>query len=255
MKKTILRRSLLALCLLAAGLGWHFQTYVKQHVGVLAYHAVNAEPDKYTMDPAMFEAHVKELAARGYHGITLAQAVAAWRGEGDLPPYPVVFTFDDGYRDNLTVALPILQKYGFTATVFVATDLMGTRNYLTWDEVRELQRQGVEIGSHTASHVALAKLAPDAVRQELTRSQAAIRGQTGQAPLTLAYPFGSRSPEVEAQLPQAGYLAACTGKAGWNGARTNPYQLRRVNMPAPSFGLWEFRVRILRSQLWGWVGL
>ncbi len=255
MKKTTLRRGLLALCLLALALSWHFQTYVKQQVGVLAYHAVNGEKDKYTMDPVLFEAQVKELADRGYHGITLAQAVAAWRGEAELPPYPVVFTFDDGYRDNLTVALPILQKYGFSATVYVATDLMGTRNYLTWDEVRELQRRGVEIGSHTAGHVALAKLTPEEIGQQLMRSKEAIRLQTGKPPVTLAYPFGSRSPEVEAQLGQTGYLAACTGKPGWNGAQMNPYQLRRVNLPAPKFGIWEFRVRILRSQLFGWVGL
>lgn len=255
MSSRSIRRVCLAACLLAVILGWQFHTYTKNHVGILAYHAVNPETDKYVMDPVMFEAHVKELAERGYHGITLRQAALAWKGEGELPEYPVVFTFDDGYKDNLTVALPILQKYGFSATVFVATDLMGTGNYLSWDDVRELTRQGVEIGSHTAGHVALAALTPEEIEKQLAGSKAAIAQQTGVSPITFAYPFGSRSPVVESALRQTGYAAACTGRPGWNGEQTRPYRLHRVNMPTPKFGLWEFRVRILRSQLWGWAGV
>lgn len=255
MSSRSIRRICVAACLLVIVLGWQFHTYTKNHVGILAYHAVNSETDKYVLDPVMFEAHVKELAERGYHGITLRQAVLAWQGEGQLPDYPVVFTFDDGYKDNLTIALPILQKYGFSATVFVASDLMGTGNYLSWDDVRSLTSQGVEIGSHTAGHVALAALSPEAINEQLARSKDVIAVQTGVNPITFAYPFGSRSPVVEDMLRQTGYAAACTGRPGWNGEQTNAYRLHRINMPSPKFGLWEFRVRILRGQLWGWAGV
>lgn len=76
----------------------------------------------------------------------------AKRGKMELPAKPVILTFDDGYEDNYTEMLPILEEYGMKATVYVITNQIGQPGYLTWDQLRAMQVRGIEIGSHTANH-------------------------------------------------------------------------------------------------------
>lgn len=156
---------------------------------VLMYHLVEETPftenDALFVTPEDFEAQLRALAEAGYTFL-----FADEYGPTDTPS--VVLTFDDGYEDNYTIALPLLQKYGAKATVFVAVNLLGREHYLTEQQVRALADSAcVHIGSHTMNHARLGKLDADAMTQELSNSQAALRAMTGQSIRALAYPNGS----------------------------------------------------------------
>ena len=156
---------------------------------VLMYHLVEETPftehEELFVRPEDFEAQLRALSEAGY-----AFLFADEYGPTDTPS--VILTFDDGYADNYTIALPLLQKYGAKATVFVAANLVGQAHYLTEAQVRALADSGcVRIGSHTMNHVRLGKTDADAVEQELAGSQTALEEMTGQRVRALAYPNGS----------------------------------------------------------------
>jgi len=114
----------------------------------------------------------------------------------------VTLTFDDGLKGHLTVAAPILEKYGFTGCFNIVTDKVGTPGHLTWDDIRELKRRGHEIASHTASHPNLVKLLAEkgeaAVRAEIEKSRDAIANALGEAPTLLCHPYVAHNAEVDA---------------------------------------------------------
>jgi peptidoglycan/xylan/chitin deacetylase (PgdA/CDA1 family) len=109
---------------------------------------------------------------------------------------PIVITFDDGYEDFYTHAFPILETYGFNSTVFLPTAYIGEtpRQFngaecLTWSQIRELRRAGIEFGSHTVTHPQLKSLKPEDVRDEIRSSKATIEQQLGCAVKSFAYPY------------------------------------------------------------------
>lgn len=125
----------------------------------------------------------------------------------------VTLTFDDCLKGHLSVAAPILEKYGFTGCFTIITDKVGTPGHLTWDDIRELRRRGHEIASHTASHPSLVKLlaekGADAVRSEVERSRDAIAEALGEAPKFLCHPFIAHNEEVDAIIRGCGMLPFC----------------------------------------------
>ena len=109
----------LALVLLL-GLGWLFNYVSKpaQGMPILLYHMVNDGKSSYAITPTEFEEQMKYLKEEGYTTISLLEYVKARKGKLNLPEKPLVISFDDGYLDNYTVALPIMKKYDFKGTVF-----------------------------------------------------------------------------------------------------------------------------------------
>ena len=231
---------LFGLWLLAPGAG----------VPILAYHQVENNAEIYSIDPDEFERQMQYLTESGYTAVSLAEMAAAEHGARPLPAKPVVITFDDGYEDNYATALPIMEKYGLKSTVFVITGQVDQPGYLTWDQIRAMQARGTEIGSHTVSHVALSELAQPQMLDELMRSKQVLEANLGQPVEFLAYPYGQYNAATLAATRQAGYKGACTGVPGL-GTTTggDAYQLKRVNIPRPKYGLWEFRLRLLRAQI------
>lgn len=156
---------------------------------VLMYHLVEETPftenDELFVTPEDFETQLRALAEAGYTFLFADEYAPT-----DTPS--VVLTFDDGYEDNYTIALPLLEKYSAKATVFVAVNLLGQAHYLTEQQVRALADSGcVRIGSHTMNHARLGKLDADAAVQELAGAQAALETLTGRSVRALAYPNGS----------------------------------------------------------------
>ncbi|HEX4125598.1 MAG TPA: polysaccharide deacetylase family protein, partial [Tepidisphaeraceae bacterium] len=145
-----------------------------------------------------------------------------------LPTEPIaVLTFDDGYADNLTQLLPILQEFGISATVFVTTGLLlrdpatvgmmrkltgYAAEFLTIAQLRELHAAGVEIGAHTVTHRNLAKLADSEASDELFESKKTLEDILGAAVQHFAYPFGKRmihyTPDTAQIVREAGYRSA-----------------------------------------------
>ena len=134
-----------------------------QGVLVLEYHHIadrvddpeGALVERYYVPTEDFAAQLDYLKAEGYETITMLEFSKAAKGKGNLPEKPVIVTFDDGYEDNYTQALPLLEERGMKGEVYVVTNFIGKKGYLTWDELRDMQQRGIEIGCHTADHLPL----------------------------------------------------------------------------------------------------
>ena len=186
---------------------------------VLMYHAVAdvpEDPNQLCVSPARFAEQMAWLGRRGLRGVsvgTLVEAMAAGRHRG-----LVGITFDDGYTSVLESALPELQRRGFGASVFIISRRLGGSN--EWDEgpawplldaegVRALAAAGLEIGSHSATHVRLAGLAPGQLATEVAASRADLAELLQAEIRGFAFPYGSMDAAARRAVRDAGYAYAC----------------------------------------------
>jgi peptidoglycan/xylan/chitin deacetylase (PgdA/CDA1 family) len=210
---------------------------VAHGIPVLMYHRVDPEltaRDPLTvgltvMEPT-FEAQLAMLRAAAYQSMSLA----AIRQSLDLhTPWParrVILTFDDGYEDNYSVVFPLLRRFGFTATFFVVTSSVGTRDHLTVPQIREMAASGMEIESHGVHHIDFSLLSPDDARRELLQSRKTIEGWTGRPVTFFAYPAGRYSAALEHLLDTLGYRGALTTRPGFVTLESRPFTLERVRV-------------------------
>jgi len=181
-------------------------------------------------------------------------------------------TFDDGTIDTFQLAWPVLRRYGRTATVFLVTDLMGRVlgppeapvPLMDWGQVREMAQEGIEFGSHTATHLDLRHAELDAIREELRRSKAAIEEQTGTEVASFAYPSATSGRRCRNCWRRRGTNGRCWGDLRSNTSATRPYELRRIPVlgsdswsawrrQAGGAGAWKYYTTKLRQELsWQW---
>lgn len=239
-----------------AGIAAAVELYPPQGTLILEYHKINDRTnDPYTVRPADFEAQMDELAAQGYETISLLDFLRAKKGKQTLPEKPVIVTFDDGYSDNYTEMLPLMEARGMKATVFMVTNDIGRPGYLTWEHLLDMQERGVEIGSHTANHRPLTDMTLAEARDEVRLSKLIMEWHNVKTVFTLSYPNGAYDDPLPGILKEEEYLAAVTGDPGLNTFETNPYLLQRTNIPPPRFGIWEFRLRLWKSKAYALLGL
>ncbi len=191
------------------------------YVPILMYHYIRVNPNPrdrvgfgLSTPPAMFHAQMQYLADHGFRVISLRQAVAAIRAHSPLPSRPVVLTFDDGYADFFSAAIPELRSHGFTATNFVISGRMGMWSYMTPGQVAAAAAMGFNIGAHTVDHFALAALAPARAIWEMRTSKQTLEGLLGQPVLDFAYPYGSYTAFVAAQARTLGFETAASSNPG-----------------------------------------
>jgi peptidoglycan/xylan/chitin deacetylase (PgdA/CDA1 family) len=195
-------------------------------IPILMYHSISDEPEKghpyfwINTSPKVFAEHMQFLHDNNYKVISLSEAVRliessslnsvvsdnkAKIGPRSLHATPftlnsdkfVVLTFDDGYRDFYTEAFPVLQQYGFTATVFLPTSFIDTgkklglkgKEHLNWAEVVELEREGITFGSHTVTHPQLSFLKRNQIESEVKESKGIIEDKIGKSIESFSYPF------------------------------------------------------------------
>jgi peptidoglycan/xylan/chitin deacetylase (PgdA/CDA1 family) len=192
-----------------------------------------------------FARQMAVLRLLGYEVIGLDAAVAGLAGEAPLPRRAVVLTFDDGYQNFYDYAWPVLKRHGFPATVFLVSDRIGdTTRWLTGDgrgdtplmdaaHIRELHRQGVLFGAHSATHPRLSKIEPERMREEVARSKLALESLLNESVDYFCYPYGDYDHAVMAAVRQNGFRAALTCMRGDAAPGGDPLQLPRK---AISFG-------------------
>jgi peptidoglycan/xylan/chitin deacetylase (PgdA/CDA1 family) len=185
------------------------------------YHYIRVNPDPsdklgedLSVRPEVFEEELRWLASHGYHALTLRSVVSSWKGNKPLPDKPVVLTFDDGYEDVYTVALPAMQRYGFVGVAFAVSSFVGRPGYASAEQLRKLQEQGWEIGAHSADHVDLTKLGSEALRRQVEGSREALTILLGERPRSFSYPSGRWNQTVERAVAGAGFEAAVTTQWG-----------------------------------------
>lgn len=199
---------------------------------VMAYHSVASswhEPLN-NVQAANFEKQMSFLKARGYKVLTVDQFAENVRCGKRPVPGEVVVSFDDGYRNNYTAAYPILKKYGVPATIFVEVGHLGDPGYLTWDDVRRMDADGIAIQSHTMTGAYLPGLRQDELLREVTESKRQLEARLGRTVDYIAYPIGGFSEDIKELVRQAGYKAAFATNRGYDRTGKDIYEVKRIRI-------------------------
>jgi peptidoglycan/xylan/chitin deacetylase (PgdA/CDA1 family) len=176
----------------------------------------------------------------------------------------VLITFDDGYANNFIEAFPILKNFGFRATIFVVVQTVGWENHwhdpktegripmISWPELKELQRAGWEIGSHTMNHPNLLKIEPKEVKQEMEKSRRIINEFLQENPLSFAYPYGAGEDreDIRSRAKECDYRLAVGIHAGkWTPEqiKTSPFNVPRIFVRGDET-LFDFHLQITRGR-------
>lgn len=217
-------------------------------IPILMYHSV-AEEDESTVPPyyriatapSQFLQQMTWLHEQGYRSVNLASAVRQLHGGKSTATKTVVITFDDGYRNFCQHAFPVLDRFGFTATMFLPTAsiadqprVFNRRECMTWSDVRDLQQRDISFGSHTVNHPQLHGLDRGRIRDEIVRSRKAIEDKTGLAVDSFAYPYAFPQTDepfidmVRGILEEAGYSYGVCTRIGRAGMASDPLFLQRL---------------------------
>lgn len=207
------------------------------HAAILLYHHVsNSTPSGTSVSPAVFRQHLDSLSTGGYSVLSLSHILETLASGGSLPDKTVAITFDDAYRSVLDAAAPLLRKHGWPFTVFVSTQAIdeGYRDYLTWKGLRELIRDGAEIGNHSYSHLHLVRrLAGESQQQwharivvDIKRAQRELHEQLGVTSIMFSYPYGEYTAELQEIVGSLGYFGLVQ-QSGAVGPDFNPLAVPR----------------------------
>lgn len=216
-------------------------------VPVLMYHsiAMRGAPRfaRFVVRPDEFAAQMEYLAAQGYHPVT-ALDLARGGPAVDVALRPVVLTFDDAYTDFESAVMPILEKYGFPATLYVPTAYVGgtaswlsgcneeLRPILSWQAIRDIAAAGVEVASHSHSHPQLDRIPAAVVQDEALRSRELLEDRLGMPVPGFAYPFGYWTKDVRSAVSAAGYSYACAVGELPASTASDPLTLPRLTVAA-----------------------
>lgn len=229
-----------------------FATAPAPNCRILMYHSVGGEiPDDrlniFSITPSLFSGHMAMLAtAPGVRVVSLDSQCLEPIGNH------ISISFDDGYKDNLYVAAPIIAEHGFPFTVFVSSGLSQpeSRQFLSPGELRELAAlPNVTIGAHGLTHVALTKCSNDELRNELHSSKHLLEDMIGRAVTMLAYPYGAVNRRVRDAAEEAGYAMGVCSYSGTNHTGQDPLLLSRTSI------LGTDTVRVFKQKIrgdWDW---
>ena len=183
---------------------------------VLEYHAIGSHPDwpqGMVVAPATFDRHLQYLQEKGYHMVTVAELADRLATGKSMEKY-IALSFDDGYTDNYTEAFPLLKKYNARGTFSIINKKIGGKIYMNAEQLKEMQRAGMEIASHTFSHNRLEDIDPVYLNWEIGVSKYDLEKRllpADETVCTMAYPCGSYNEQSIAKLKEFGYKAALTG--------------------------------------------
>lgn len=185
-------------------------------IPVLAYHRVGATTDPLTVSTEKFCRDLEALKKHGYSTISLLDLKNSIYGQGHikLPAKPVLITFDDGYLDNYENAFASLCKMNMVATFYVITGMFGYENRLSESHIKEMQKAGMDFGSHTVSHQPLGKLQEETARSELYYSKRHLESILGTEVSSIAYPRGSYNEDTIRIANELNYAVAFTVNQG-----------------------------------------
>ncbi len=205
---------------------------------VLLYHKLKKIGDEigkkgneiiYSTFEDKFEEQMNCLFRRGYQAISLCHIVNASKAV-ITPERGVVITFDDGHISNYTMAYPILRKHRFKATFFITAGWIGLPDYLSWDQIKEMDNNGMEIGSHTITHPYLTRLNRERIKFELAESKKILEDGLGKSVDFLAIPGSFCNKAIKEIAKEVGYLGVCTGRWKPGYKYNDPYDLKRLGI-------------------------
>lgn len=187
---------------------------------ILVYHSVEPKTDKkegvmqkhYHIFPENFRAQMQYLKDNGYAVIPMKVYLDHINKGTEIPKKSVVLTFDDGWKNQYEFAYPILKEFGYTATFYIITGSVEGKSYMTWNDVKELDRAGMDIESHSVTHPNLTKIDADKAKNEIVQSKKILEEKLGHSIGMIAYPYYGNNAAVQKLVADAGYTSA---RAGW----------------------------------------
>lgn len=278
-KKQLTIVFILLIGIVLVGCNVNTQEDYQDKVVVLMYHHLDPKEDSSsTISPEKFAEHMAMLAEEGFNILSLDQLGAFLSGEGDLPDKAVVITFDDGYRSNYEYAFPVLKQYDFPATIFMIVSRIGREEgeipKLTWEQMLEMQGQGIRFQSHsydghfqipvnrkgTEKPVLAAEIYDEKtgtkeepgqreqrVYDDLKSSKELLEREIGETVEYFAAPYGWYDDITIRAAREAGFKYIFTIKPGANGSTTDPTRLFRVNAGSPDISAKELKNLILKA--------
>lgn len=207
---------------------------------ILIFHTLDDRGSVISFPPEAFRRNLGKLHENGYRTLSLLEAANRVRQGQAFPPRSFVLTFDDGYRTTYDEALPVLQRYDMTATIFITTGESKPtgpaerlpswegQSMLSWREIWEMHRWGIDVGAHTCTHPDLTRLPTEQIEAEICTSTAIIENMLGSPVKCLAYPFGrydSRSREIARRH----FACACSDTLSLVTTNSDPYALERLD--------------------------
>jgi peptidoglycan/xylan/chitin deacetylase (PgdA/CDA1 family) len=220
---------------------------VSAPIPILLYHGVDDHAPEglapFVMDPGRFDQHMAHLVERGCHALTVSELCDLIDRGGPIPEDTVAVTFDDGLADFGEQAWPILQSYGLPATLYVVTDCIGGNAQwlsafgspgpmLTWDQLREIDGQGCEIGAHSATHPELDAIPRPQLADEIRGSRTTLAMGLGHPIRSFAYPHGYHDRKVKDAARLAGFDSACAVRNMLSSPKDDRFAIARVTIEA-----------------------
>ncbi len=214
-------------------------------VPILMYHSVadDGPPElaPYRVSPRAFREQLRYLRRHGYYSTTLEEWGACIAARRPLPGRPVILTFDDGYKNFIENAWPLLERADFKATLFVVTEKVGQLAdwdkaaseplpLMSWQDLKELHAKGLEIGSHSASHQDFTAIPAEGVMAEGQRARARLREELGAEATVIAFPWGRGNGAVRRVLARSGYRIGLTTWGGHSTLADDPMNLPRIEI-------------------------
>ena len=244
-----------------------FENYKMRAIPALMYHSISKVPAGWTEDlcvaPEVFEEHLKYLKDQGYNVVTARQAMILLKSRQNVMN-TVVLTFDDGYEDNYNQAFPLLKKYGFRGNFFVigkdvgkTFNQNGTIRYMTFEQLKEMYQQGMEIGSHTMSHDPLAVIKPNFLPWEIYQPLNLFHEKMGFWISGIAFPNGSYNDAVVAEIQK--YVKYEYGFSGVPGCNTlkivkeRPFEFRRAGVYDRGRGARDIERALQKCYIFGYL--
>ncbi len=229
-----------------------------QTVPILAYHRFGVTSSPMVVTAVQLEAQLQALAERHVKVLPLAALSQFLSGREPVPPGSVAITVDDGHESFHRVAFPLIRQYRVPVTLFIHTDAIGTREFMTWDQVQEVAASGlVSVQAHSKTHQALAVRAAREtdlnhrrrIEMEIQASRKVIEQRLpGTTVSQFAYPHGRASPTLLDALQRNAFDLALTARAGANAFFQPPFLLRRT-LVLGSDSLDDFRAHLgVRSE-------
>ena len=191
-------------------------TLAQDSVSIIMYHRFG-EPNYPSTNIQMdrFESHIIELKNPKYNIMHLSKIIEALKAGNELPEFTVALTIDDAFMSVYNNAWPILVDNKIPFTIFVATDPIdqGLNGYMSWDQIRELKNNGVEIGSQTKSHPHMHRLSEENIRDEINYSNTRFIDELGEKPNLFAYPYGEYN-LIAKKVAEENFIAAFGQQSG-----------------------------------------
>lgn len=223
--------------------------YNDKPIPVLMYHSIDYEKGNELRVPKeKFKEQMQYLKDNGYTTLTFNELYNFLVNNKPVPEKSVVITFDDGYEDNYQNAYPILKQFGFNATIFVITNTVDNEKpFLTSQQLKEMDQNGIDIESHTLAHDELNKLSYDKQVITLKGAKEFIEKTLNKPVRYIAYPFGKWNNDTIKALKDTGYDMAVTTIGGWSDKNQGIYALNRVYVSA-NHDINEFKRRLINSK-------